>query len=118
MTFNFQLQTSNFYQITKQKYEQLLHNTITKTYKKANSNTTKTIDEQGKIIANKKDILGRIQVNCKRECFITLKDQKPNLENNETTRLIYPVKNEMGKISKVILQNVNKELRNKLQLQE
>ena len=117
MTFNFQLQTSNFYQITEQKYEQFLHNTITKTYKKANSNTTKTINEHSKIIANKKDILGRIQVNCKRVCFITLKDQKPNLENNETTRFIYPVKNEMGKISKVILQNVNKEL-NKLQLQE
>ena len=40
--------TSNFYKITKENYEQLLHNSITKTYKKANSNTTKTINEQGK----------------------------------------------------------------------
>ena len=40
--------TSNFYKITKEKYEQLLHDSITKTYKKANSNISKTIKEQGK----------------------------------------------------------------------
>ena len=32
--------TSNFYKITKQKYEQLLHKSITMTYRKANSNIT------------------------------------------------------------------------------
>ena len=37
--------TSNFYKMTKEKYDQLLHNSITKTYKKANSNITKTINE-------------------------------------------------------------------------
>ena len=42
--------TSNFYKITKEKYEQLLHNSITKAYKKANSNITRTINEQGKKI--------------------------------------------------------------------
>ena len=110
--------TSNFYKITKEKYEQLLHNSITKTYKKANSNVTKTINEQGKKIANKKNILDRIQVNGKEECFITLKDHKPNFENNVTARLINPAKNEIGRISKVILQNINKELRSKLQLQQ
>ena len=110
--------TSHFYKITKEKYEQLLHNSITKTYKKANSNVTKTINEQGKKIANKKNILDRIQVNGKEECFITLKDHKPNFENNVTARLINPAKNEIGRISKVILQNINKELRSKLQLQQ
>ena len=38
----------NFYEITKEKYEQLLHNSITKTYKKGNSNITKTMNKQGK----------------------------------------------------------------------
>ena len=33
--------TSNFYKITKKKYEQLLKNYITTTYKKVNSNITK-----------------------------------------------------------------------------
>ena len=49
--------TSNFYKITKEKYEQLLHNSITRTHKKVNSNITKTINEQGKKIANKKTSL-------------------------------------------------------------
>ena len=49
--------TSNFYEKTKETYEQRLHNSITKAYKKANSNVTKTIKKIGKKIANKKNIL-------------------------------------------------------------
>ena len=78
----------------------------------------KTVNEQGKKIANKKNILDRMQVNGKEECFITLKDHKPNSENNATARLINPAKNEIGRISTVILKNINKELLNKLQLQQ
>ena len=35
-------------------------------------------NEQGKKIVNKKNILDRIQVNSKEECFIALKEHKPN----------------------------------------
>ena len=79
---------------------------------------TKTLNEQGKKIASKKNILDRIQVNGKEEYFITLKDHKPNFENNAMARHINPAKNEIGRISKVILENINEELRNKLQLQQ
>ena len=48
--------TSNFYKMTKEKYEQLLHNSITNTYEKASLDITKTINEQGKKIDNKKNI--------------------------------------------------------------
>ena len=71
-----------------------------------------------KKIANKQNILHRIQVSSKEECFITLKDHKLNFENNATSRLTNPAKNEIGRISKVILRNINKELKNKLQLQQ
>ena len=47
-----------------------------------------------------------------------LKDHTPNFENNATARLINPAENETGRINKVILENINKELRNKLQLQQ
>ena len=110
--------TSNFYKLDKEQYEHLLHNSITKNYKKTNPDIDKTINEQSKLIANRKDILDRIQANGKEECFITLKDHKPNFENNTTTRLINPAKNEIGRISKVILENINKKLRNKLKLQQ
>ena len=81
-------------------YEQIIHNSITKTYKKANFNITKTIGEQGKKTANKKNIFDRIQINGKEECFMTLKDHKPNFDNNATVTLISPAKNEIGSISK------------------
>ena len=50
--------------------------------------------------ANKKNILDKIQVNSKEECFITLKNHKPNFENNATGKLINPAKNEIGRVSK------------------
>ena len=46
------------------------------------------------------------------------KDHEPHFENNATARLIHPAKDEIGRTSKVILENINKELRNKLQLQQ
>ena len=41
--------------------------------------------------------------------FITLKYHKTNFENNATATLINPAKNEIGRISKVIFKNINKE---------
>jgi hypothetical protein len=47
----------------------------------------------------------------KREAFISLKDRKENFENNLKCRLINPAKSESGKLSKVILDKVNSNLR-------
>ena len=69
-------------------------------------------------MADTRNIRDRIQVNVEEECFTTLKDREPHFENNATARLTNSTKNEIGRISKVILENINKELRNKLQLQQ
>ena len=50
----------------------------------------------------------------KREAFISLKDHKENFENNPKCRLINPAKSEYGKLSKVILDKINSNLRQKL----
>ena len=47
-----------------------------------------------------------------KEAFITLKDHKDNFESKLTCRLINPSKQEIGKISKQILDNINKKLLN------
>ena len=44
-----------------------------------------------------------------------MKDHKENFQNNPTVRLINPAKNELGKISKVILDRINKNIRENLQ---
>ena len=50
--------------------------------------------------------------------FITLKDHKENLLNQPTTRLLNPTKNEISRISKHILQNINKSLSEETKVNE
>ena len=57
-----------------------------------------------------KEILGQMDINSKNTCFITLKDYKENFLNNPTVRLINPGKNELGRISKAIFDNIIKRL--------
>ena len=56
--------------------------------------------------------------NGKNECFITLKDHKPNFKNNPKVRLINPEKNEIGPISKTILDKINHQLRDSLRINQ
>ena len=42
--------------------------------------------------------------------YITLKDNKENLISNPSCRLINPSKSELGKISKIIIEQINKRL--------
>ena len=46
-----------------------------------------------------------------RQCFGSLKDHKENFNINPTIRLINPCKSEVGKISKQILEKINKSVR-------
>ena len=46
--------------------------------------------------------------------ILVLKDHKANFLNNPIVRLIKPVKNELERISKAILQKINKRLRTRL----
>ena len=50
--------------------------------------------------------------------FVTLKDHKENFTNHPTTRLIDPSKNEIGRISKQISDQINSKLISKLSVNE
>ena len=54
-----------------------------------------------------KEISDRMDINSKNTCFITLKDHKKNFLNNSTVRLINSAKNELGRSSKAILDNIS-----------
>ena len=62
------------------------------------------------------DIFDRKEINSTNNCFITLKDHKENFVNHPITRLINPAKNEIGRISKLILNKINISLCEKLKL--
>ena len=53
------------------------------------------------------EILNRVEINGENNCFFILKDHKDNFANNPQVRLINPAKNELGKITKVILDKIN-----------
>ena len=74
----------------------MLNDSITKTYKKASDNIHNKINTDGKKLMKGKDILNQMLTNGKNECFITLKELKPNFKNNPKARLINPAKNEIG----------------------
>ena len=106
--------TSNMYRISKEQYDHLKTNAITATYKKGSSKLKEKIDKCGAKYAKKAGVLDRMQQNGTNQCFITLKDHKENFDNNPKTRLINPAKNEIGRVSKVILDKINKSLQEKL----
>ena len=59
-----------------------------------------------------KTALNRRFINGTNNCFITLKDHKANFLNNPKARLLNPAKNELGRISKAILDKIKINLRN------
>ena len=60
----------------------MLKDSITTIYKKASNNIHNKINTVGKKLMKDKDILNQMLTNGKNECFIMLKDHKPNLKNN------------------------------------
>ena len=69
------------YWLTKEEYNEMRRNAIASTYKIANGNIKKRINEKGKEIVKKSfdNIINRIDVNAEPDCFITIKDHKENL---------------------------------------
>ena len=51
-----------------------------------------------------------MDINAESICYITIKDHKENLLNHPKVRLINPAKNELERISKTILDNINMKL--------
>ena len=91
---------------------------ITKTYKLGNDNLTEDINSELKNIASNLSIADRVDTMAKRNAFITLKDHKDNFDSNPKCRLINPAKSELGKVSKVILDEINNKIRSILNVNQ
>ena len=62
-------------------------------------------------ITAKLEIGDRIESTARRQAFISLKDHKENLQNNPKCMLLNPAKNNLGLISKQVLDRVNNSIR-------
>ena len=89
----------------------MINNAITSKYKKASNNIKKQINIDGKQILRNREVLNRLETNGENNSFITLKDHKENFNNNPTVRLINPARNELGNISRAILDTTNESVR-------
>ena len=60
--------------------------------KKANNSIKKKINMAGKQILKNNEILNRVKINGKNNCFFTLKNHKDNFANNPQVRLVNAAK--------------------------
>ena len=80
--------TNNIYEIEVDNYKKLLRDNITTTYKKAPKKIETAINSEAKHIAQKLNILYRVECIAKNQAFITIKDHKDNFSANPTCRLL------------------------------
>ena len=95
-----------------------LNDSITATYMKASNSIKKKINDALRQVLRKNKVLKRMQTNDENNCFISLKGRKGNFQNSPTVRLINHEKNEFGKISRFILDGINKNIRENLQIKK
>ena len=103
--------TRNIYEMGAPAYNKLLTKNVTKTYKHAHDGTKNGINDEMKSIASELKISNRLDPMNEASAFISLKDHKQDFENHPKCRLINPAKNQLGKVSKSILDNINNEIR-------
>ena len=117
-TVTFAGKTTNLYLLTKEEHDKLLQNAVTPKYKKVARKMKEKINKEGNRILNDKDVMKRLHINGDSNCLITMKDHKENFENKPSVRLINPAKNQIGRISKVILDKINVAIKSKLRLNQ
>ena len=103
--------SGNLYKLSPKKYKKLLNDEVTKFYKKAPKDLESKLNKEAFDLACKFNIADRVEKFCKKQAFITIKDHKTDYRNNPTCRLLNPTKSQLGKISKIILQDICSTLR-------
>ena len=110
--------TSNMYELKPETYNKLLKDNITRAYKKVDNEKVDEINNEAKNVAKKLKIADRIEKMPERDAFVTLKDHKQNFLNNTQCRLINPTKSEIGKISSILIKEINSKIRAKTGLKQ
>ena len=98
---------NNLYKLSKDSYNKLLTDNITKSYEKTKTAAINNINKEAKCIAERLHLDDRVEQFNQRESFVTPKDHKENFQNNPKCRLLNPAKSEIGIISKHYIEKVN-----------
>ena len=106
----------NLYKMSPSNYNNLKLNAIRKDYKIDKNNTMLKMNTDTLNHANRLNLTDRIGGVKQKESYILVKDHKIDYENKKLVRLINPTKTELGKVSKIILQDVVDCMKKKLEL--
>ena len=94
--------------MTKEKYQKYLLENITKIYKRTPGRKINKINIEANNIVIKLGIEDRVERLSEANAYVTVKDHKEEFPEKPSFRLINPSKSEIRKISKIILDKVNK----------
>ena len=110
----------SIYKTTPETYDKLVTDNITTTYKSGEDHLMSDVNSELKDISCNLGIGDRIDVMAKTPAFITVKGHKDNFDSRPRyrCRLINPAKSELGRVSKIILDDINNKLRSKLQVNQ
>ena len=108
----------HIYKMEKEQYQKLLKENITKTYKKSTKSKISNINWEAKKITEKLSLDDRVPRLQETEAYITVKDHKDDFPNKIPCRLINPSKSSIGKISKTILDRINKNVVTSIQINQ
>ena len=106
------------YRLSKEEYSKLLQNAVTSKYKKTDTCAAANINKEVIKHTREANIIDKIEISGRGNSFITLKDHKKYFLNRPITRLLNSAIGEIGRISKHILQNINKTLSEEIKVNE
>ena len=89
----------NIYKVSEASYERMMHENVTKTYKKCNTNKCNFINFKAKQISSKLKIDDLVQKLDKNEAYVTIKDQKEGFSDKMSCRPINPPMMDTAKLS-------------------
>ena len=110
--------SNNLCKVSKDNYNNLLQEKITKSYKKSNVALINNIKKETKAMATELKLNGRIDQFNQRGAFFTLKDHKVNFQNDPKCSLINLAKTIIGIISKHYLELNNNKIRAKTHMNQ
>ena len=110
--------SDNLYLMKPEDYSKHLKQNITKDYRKAPPSTLNKIDEEAATIANKFQIMDRVEGIAAKQSYITIKDHKEEYKSRPSFRLINPCNRNIGRMSKKFLERINQDVRNATNLNQ
>ena len=107
--------TRNMYRMKVNEYKKVLNNNISKEYRKSSEVDVQGVNSDTAEIAKKLKLDQRMEVFTTSEAYLLVKDHKEHFPNKVAVRLINPCKTDLGRVSKVILQQLISDLNTVIQ---